>query len=177
MATFADYILQEKDYEKKIQLVYMLQKRDNIFFDKSVVFKTDIAKRFIERVKLDVDENLVLTACLLYSCKKDDSPKGIDSIKTYAKESAEYLKTLGFDDRFCKMCEEHNRYNESTNREYESDILEIIDQFGGMLLQRPERQAFSAEDAITILEHRNLKGKANRFLERFKEFLEMKEDE
>ena len=37
---------------------------------------------------------------------------------------ASYLKTLGFSDRFCKICSEVNRYNEIEEREKESDILE-----------------------------------------------------
>jgi len=172
MATFAEYILVERDLDKKVQIVEMLKKKDNIFLDKSVAFKTNLAKLFIETMNLDVDRNLVLTACLLYACKKDDSPKGYNEIKFYAKESADYLKTLGFDERFCRICEGHNRYTIENKREYESDLLEIIDQFGAMLLHRQERPAYAIEDAMCLLENRNLKGKANLFLERFKIFMD-----
>ena len=41
----------------------------------------------------------------------------------------------------CKICEEQNRYSGSTPREKESDILELVDNFGGMLMHRPERIA------------------------------------
>ena len=171
MENFAEYILAEEDCLKKMDIVYYLQKRTGIFFDNSVIFKTQIAKFFIEIMKLDVDENLVLTACLLYDCKKNDSPQNLDKVKTYPKLSAEFLKTLGFSDRFCKICEEHSRYSNWGEREKESDLLELVDQFGGMLLHRPERMAFSVEDAICLLEYRNLKGKYNRYLEQFKDFV------
>lgn len=130
METFADYILAEKDVIRKMEIVYYLQKRTGIFYDNSVILKTEIAKLFIETMKLPVDENLVLTACLLYACKKTDGPQDLQKVRSYAKEGAEYLRALGFSKRFCKICEEHNRYSGSEPREKESDILEIVDQFG-----------------------------------------------
>ena len=84
---------------------------------------------------------------------------------------ADYLKTLGFSDRFCKICSEVNRYNETEQREKESDILELADCFGGMLLHRPEREGFKPEEALILLEERNLKGKHNIYLEEFKKFV------
>ena len=156
--------------------MYFLEKKTNIFFDNSVVFKTGLAKMFIEQAKLDVDENLVLTACLLCACKKSDNPQDFSRVKSYAKESADYLATLGFSKRFCKICEEQNRYSGSEPREKESDILELVDQFGGMLLHRPERMGFAVDEALVLLEYRNLKGKENRYLEQFKKFVEQMEE-
>ena len=121
-------------------------------------------------MKLPVDESLVLTACLLCGCKKTDGPQDLAKIKSYAKEGAEYLRALGFSKRFCKICEEQNRYSGSEPREKESDILELVDQFGGMLMNRPERIAFKSDEALCLLENRNLKDKNNVFLEKFKEF-------
>lgn len=169
--TFADYILSEKDWIRKMEIMYYLEKKIDIFFDKSVVFKAELAKLFIDTMKLDVDENLVLTACLLCNCKKPETFSNLDKIKSYAKEGADFLKTLGFSDRFCKICEEVNRYSGSFPREKESDILELVDQYGGMLLDRPERIALKPDDAIVLLEYRNLKGKYNCYLEEFKEFV------
>ena len=48
METFADYILAEKDYGRKIEIMHYLKKKTNIFFDNSVIFKSLIAKLFIE---------------------------------------------------------------------------------------------------------------------------------
>lgn len=171
MQTFCECILNEKDFNKKIEIMIIASKKAPIFFDKSVVFKAIIAKVFIETMELDVDENLVLTACLLYACKKGQDPLSLDRVKVYAKESAEYLRKLGFSDRFCKICLEHNRYNDSIEREKESDILELVDQFGGMMIDREERRGFPIDEVIVLLEHRNLKDYKNRYLEQFKEFI------
>lgn len=169
--TFADYILSEKDWIRKMEIMYYLEKKINIFFDKSVVFKTELAKLFIDVMKIDVDENLVITACLLCNCKKPESFANLDKIKSYAKEGAEFLSTLGFSKEFCQICEQVNRYSESSPRRKEADILELVDQYGGMLLDRPERIALKPDEALVLLEHRNLKGKYNCYLEEFKTFI------
>lgn len=183
METFADYILdKEKDIDEKITIMCYLEKKlrndpeKRIFFDKSIILKTTLAKMFIDIMNINVDENLVITASLLCNCKKGSEPQKIGKVKTYAKEGAEYLATLGFDKRFCKICEEVNRYSGSNPREKESDILEIIDQFGGMLLDRPERRGYAPMDALIQLEHANLKDVFNRYLGTFREFIEKMED-
>ena len=183
METFADYILdEEKDIDEKITIMCYLEKKlrndpeKRIFFDKSIILKTTLVKMFIDIMDIDVDENLVITASLLCNCKKGSEPQKIGRVKTYAKEGAEYLATLGFDNRFCKICEEINRYSGSNPREKESDILEIIDQFGGMLLDRPERRGYAPMDALIQLEHANLKDVFNRYLGTFREFIEKMED-
>ena len=172
METFADYILSEKDWIKKMEIMHYLQKKTGIFFDKSVIFKTFLAKLFLDATDLKLDQNLILTACLLCNCKKSNDPQDLNRIKSYAKEGAEYLSELGFSDRFCKICEEVNRYSGSSPREPESDVLELVDQFGGMLLDRPERIAFKVDEALVLLEYRNLKDKDNRYLEDFKKFVD-----
>ena len=154
-----------------MEIMYYLNKRGNIFFDTSVVFKTELLKLFLDNTNLDVDENMLITASLLCNCKKVDNFSDMNKVKTYAKEGADYLKTLGFDDRFCRICEQINRYSGSEPREPEADILELIDQFGGMLLDRPERIGFQVDEALVLLEYRNLKGKNNRYLQIFKDFV------
>lgn len=173
--TFADYILSEKNWIKKMEIVYYLQKRTGIFYDNSVIFKTLLAKQFLDRTDLGLDENIVITACLLCNCKKNIDPKDFQRVQSYAKEGANYLKQLGFSDRFCKICEGVNRYSNLEPREKESDVLELVDQFGGMLLSRPERIAFKVDEALVLLEYRNLKDKENIYLEEFKKFVEKME--
>ena len=112
METFADYILEEKDLASKMEIVYYLAKKTRIFFDKSVIFKTELTRMFLNYSKIEVDKNLVLTASLLCNIKKVDNAQDIESIHTYAKKGAEYLATIGFSKRFCKICEEVNRYSE-----------------------------------------------------------------
>ena len=174
--TFADYILSEKDWIKKMEIVYYLQKRTGIFYDNSVIYKTLLTKLFIDRVNLNVDKNEVITASLLWSCKKKLTSKDLAKVKTFAKEGAEFLSKLGFSERFCRICEGVNRYSGLEPREKESDILELTDQFGGMLLDRPERIAFKPDEALVLLEYRNLKDKNNRYLEQFKEFVNNMEE-
>ena len=171
MNTFAEYILEEKELASKMEIMYYLSKKTKVFFDKSVVFKTEIARLFLNYSKIEVDKNFVLTACLLCNCKKIDNAQDIDRIHGYAKEGAEYLRSIGFDKKFCKVCEEVNRYSNSNPREKESDILELVDQFGGMLLNRPERIGFKPDEALVLLEHRNLKNQYNRYLNTFMEFI------
>ena len=176
MEDFATYILEEKNLSQKMLITYYLSKKIGIFFDKSIILKAEIAKLFIEYMKIDVDENLVLTAMLLCNCKKTENAQKIGKLETYAKEGAEYLATLGFNKRFCKICEEVNRYSKSENREKESDILEVVDQFTGLILNRVEREAFSTEEALVILQERNLKYTDNRYIGLFVEFVKELEE-
>ena len=37
MESFASYILEEKDWVRKMEIMYYLEKKTNIFFDKSVM--------------------------------------------------------------------------------------------------------------------------------------------
>lgn len=171
MNTFAEYILEEEELDAKMEIVYYLSRKSKVFFDKSIVFKAEIARLFLNYSKIDVDKNFVLTACLLCNCKKVDNAQDIDKIHRYAKEGANYLREVGFGKRFCKICEEVNRYSQSNPREREGDILELVDQFGGMLLDRPERIGFKPDEALVLLEHRNLKDKYNRYLQTFIEFI------
>ena len=171
MQKFSEYILNEKDFVKKINIMELVSKKVPIFFDKSVILKAIIAKLFIETMKIDVDENLVITACLLYACKKSKDAQSLDKVRSYAQESADFLKKIGFSERFCKICLEHNRYNNSKSREKESDILELVDQLGGMMVDREERRGFPLDEAIVLIEHRNLKDYDNIYLETFKEFI------
>ena len=170
--TFADYILSEKDWIKKMEIMYYLNKRGNVYFDNSVVFKTELLKLFLDNTpELNFDENMLITACLLCNCKKVDNFTDLNKIRTYAKDGADYLETLGFDKRFCKICEEVNRYSGSEPREPESDVLELVDNFGGMLLDRPERAGYSPEKAIMQMELETFKNKENRYFEQFKQFV------
>ena len=113
---------------------------------------------------------------MLWSCKKNLVPQDLSKVQSFAKDGAEYLSKLGFDERFCRICEGVNRYSGIEPREKESDILELTDQFGGMLLDRPERIAFKPDEALVLLEYRNLKDKDNRYLEEFKDFINNMEE-
>ena len=167
MEDFAMYILNEKDYIQKMIIAYYMSTKTGIYFDKSVVLRAEIARMFMNYASLDVDQNKVITAVLLCNCKKINNLQRLGKIKTYAKEGAEYLATLGFDKDFCDICEGLNRYSEKENRKKESDILELVDQFTGLILRREERDALSNEEALIILKERNLKNVQNRYLQDF----------
>ena len=153
MDNFATYILNEHDTIQKMIITYYMSKKTGIFFDKSIVLRTEIARMFLNYANLDVDKNEVLTAMLLCNCKKVDNSQKLGKLETYAKEGAEYLSLLGFDKKFCRMCEQLNRYTGSKPREKESDILELVDQFTGLILKREEREAFTPNEALIILKY------------------------
>ena len=159
METFADYLLKETDLVNKMDILNRLQrllkerKGITIYFNNTVIFKTEIARMFIDYSNLDVDRNLVLTACLLCNCKKIDGPQSLESLHNYAKNGAEFLETLGLDKRFCKICEEVNRYSGSE-----------------------PRAGYSPEKALIQLEESNLRGKENIYLEQFKTFVEQMQE-
>lgn len=183
MGEFQTYIMDpKKDLTTKMDIIIRLKKLlkekrgETIFFDKSVVFKTEIARMFIDYMHLDVDRDLVLTACLLCNCKKVDNAQKIGKLHTYAKEGADYLLNIGFDQRFCRICEGVNRYSNLKKREPESDILEIVDNFGGMMLDRPERAGFSPQEALVQMERANLKDVENRYLSKFHDFVYMMQE-
>ena len=168
---FARNILSETDFSKKIKIINNNKESLDIFFDNTIVYKAFITKMFIDVMELDVDENILVTAMMLCGCKKINNAQDITKIETYAEESAQYLEQLGFPKDFCILCEQHNRYSDNYPRKKESDILELVDQFGGMLLDRPERVAFPIEEALLLLENRNLKNVNNTYLNEFKKFI------
>ncbi len=171
MEDFATYILNEKDPIQKMEIVRLLAKRTGIFFDKSIILRAEIGRMFLNYANLDVDKNEVLTELLLCNCKKVDNPQKIGKLETYAKEGADYLSTLGFSKKFCHICEGLNRYIPAEPREKESDILEVIDQFAGLILRRAEREAFTPQEALIILKERNLKNVDNKYVEDFSLFI------
>ena len=156
---FAQYFLSEK----------------GIYYDNTVVFKTLLTKLFIDylhkNTNFHVDENLILSARMLCDCKKVQNSTNVKDIENYASKGADFLATLGFSKEFCKICEGVNRYTPQEVRETESDILELTDQFGAMLLDRPERIGLDVSEAITLLQYRNLKDRENVFLEDFVDFV------
>lgn len=174
--TFADYILSEKDWGKKLEIMYYLKKRANIFYDNTVIFKTLITRMFLDYLRanepnVNVDDNVVITARLLCDCCKVENSTDLEEIRNYAKRGADYLSKLGFDDKFCRICEGVNRYTIKENRPIESDILELSDQFGGIVLDRPERIGFKADEALVLLQYRNLKDKKNQLIDQFVNFV------
>ncbi len=176
MSTFAEYILSEKDFIKKIDAMIFLKKKNKVFFNVSVIMKTEILREFMSVMKIDVDRNLVLTASLMYDCLKVESPEQINKTRKMDECYRNYLKNLGFSERFCNICIGHDRQYKIDNRENESDLLEIVDQFGAMLLHRSDRLAYSVEEAMDLLKNKNLAKVNNQYLGLFEEFVDIMED-
>lgn len=175
--TFADYILSERDWGKKFEIMYYFKKKTGIYYNTTVIFKTLLTKMFLDYLRannpeIDVDENIVITARLLCDCCKKQNSKDLEDIRNYASKGADYLLTLGFDEEFCRICEGVNRYTVKRNRPIESDIIELTDKFGGMILNRPDRRGFPPDEALVLLEYRNLKDKKNKILPQFIKFIE-----
>lgn len=177
MATFAEYILSENDFIKKIDIMTYLKKKQNIFFNTSVIMKAELAREFMDTMKIDVDKSLVLTACLMCDCLKIDSPEELVRLQKSQAEYRNYLRSLGFNDRFCKICAEHSRVGQNPNvpREKESDILELADQFGGLIMHRSDRIAYTVPEALEILVNKNMKDVNNIYLGQFQEFVDIME--
>ena len=95
MEEFAEYILNEEDLIAKEEIIYFLAPKLGINFDKATIFKTEIARMFLKYTKIRLDNNLILTACLLCNCKKVDDAQKLGKVQTYAIEGAQLLKKLG----------------------------------------------------------------------------------
>lgn len=175
MSTFAEYIFSEKDLIKKIEIMSFLKKKNKIYFDTSVIMKTEILREFIEVMKIDVDENLVVTACLMHDCLKVETPEEMYKIRNMDNEYRSYFDSLGFSKEFSDICIGHNRKNKIDSRPKECDLLEIADQFGAMLLNRSDRLAYEVKEAIDIIKNENLKEEDNQYLGTFEEFIDIME--
>ena len=95
MATFAQSILGETDFIKKIDIMNFLRKKQNIYFNTSVILKAEIAREFMDVMKLDVDRNLVVTACLLFDCLKYENASN-EPYNKRPEDYIEYFRALGY---------------------------------------------------------------------------------
>ena len=173
MQKLARYIYAQKNLIKKIELVYYLKKKKNLFFDNSVIFKTELARMFIDSMELDVDKNKVLTAMLVYSLKKIDSPQEKQRILSEKNRDRAFLKQIGFTEEFINVAMEYNRVQEPVGyeRTKEGDVIELIEKFGGMLLHREDRLGFAPKEALEILDNTEFTKVENRYFEDLKFFV------
>lgn len=155
--TIAEYIFSERDLSQKEIIIEKLAKRTGIYFDKTVLFKTEILNMILDDCYMEFDKNKMLTAMLLCNCKKPHTFSSKEQIENFAKEGAKYLANLGFNQEFCDLCEGLNRYSK-IERTKEMDLLESVDCFAGLLLDRPDRAGYNPDEALIILEERNFKG-------------------
>ncbi len=174
-ALFAKTLFEEKEIIKKVEIICRYQKSTiEVFFDTTAILKAELARLFIDRMNIDeVSRDKVINACLVYAFRRTNSPMEIERIKREKEEYKSFLQKLGFDDNFCKICSEYNRYNEPENyeRSKEGDILELIDKFVGLIMHREDRPAFPVNDALDLLENKILDGLDNRYENKFHKFI------
>ena len=177
MNKVARYIYNQKNFVRKIEMVYYIKKINDLFFDTSVIFKAELARMFMDSMCLDVDDNLVITASLVYSLKKENSFLERERIKTEKSNYKAYLANLGFDEDFCKKAMEYNRVNEDENyvRSKEGDVLELVELFGGMLLHREDRLGFAPKEAVEILKTKRFSKVNNRYFKDLELFVSVME--
>lgn len=172
---FAKSVFDETDLIKKAEIICRYQRSSiDVNFDTMAVFKAELARILIEHMNIEnLDKDVIITACLVYAFKRTNSPKEIERIKKEKDKDKEFLQSLGFDDRFCKICSEYNRYNENNGyeRENEGDILELMDKFVGLIMHREDRLAFSVDDALDLLRNKILQDVDNKYEAKFVQFV------
>lgn len=172
MEKFSDYLLNEKDWVMKLAIMNFLSEREKVFFDNTVVFKAELTKLFIEIMNIDVDKNFVLTAGLLYGCKNNKK----NNLQEYVEKQTLFLQELGFGDYFCKICEQVHIYSPEEIREKEADILFLMEHFGELLLDKPDRKGYETDKAIEIMEKEILSSQPNLYKEEFKQFVKIMQE-
>ena len=60
-------------------------------------------------------------------------------------------------------------------RPRECDIIELVDGFGDLVLNREDRMGYSVDEALNLLVNRKLKNRNNAFLKKFEDFIKMEE--
>ena len=141
----ADLIFAEGNYQKKIVMIHSLSLAFDLFFDASVIYKTDLITMFMNNVDIELDLQLMQTLGLLFSCKK-----GFFLDDAYLEESAEFLFKIGFSREFCDICK--NVFPKNPDETFkEAELLRLIDKFGDLLLKNSEREGFPVDKAIEML--------------------------
>lgn len=173
MKLISDYFLSEKDFTKKVEKVYYFSKRQNLFFDKSSIMIAEITRMFAEMMNLDIDLNELVTESLIYNFKKVDGPTEIQRAKKEIYKDRIFFEKLGFSKNFAKSCTQHTRLIKGETRTKQGDILELVDQFSGLILHRENRIAYKVDEALDILKNKNMKNKENQYLDEFIFFIEV----
>ena len=114
---------------------------------------------FIESMEIEVDVSIVSSACLVKALMSD------------VNDNSKLLESLGFEKRFIKICKETYERRDGEEREKESDILELADRMGDLMMDNEIRPGYSITAALYILKKKLLKDSGNIYLEEFDEFI------
>lgn len=173
----ADALLEEKDLIRKFEIMFYFQKKESIFFNTTSMIKAELMRMFLEDQKIkDVDISEMLTLALVYTVKRIDSPQEIQRMVGNKEENMKYIQSLGFSKDFA---ENATYYKEGDvpdkERTVQEKLLDIFDQFAGLISHREERIAYKIPQALDVLEKTNLSSSSNEYLSLFIEFIKEKD--
>lgn len=169
----ADALLKEKDLIRKFEIMFYLQKKESIFFNTTSMVKAELMRMFLEEQKIeDLDISEMLTMALIYTVKRIDSPQEKQRMEENKQENMEYIESLGFSNDFAKNATYYKEEDvPKEERTKEEKILDIFDQFAGLISHREERIAYKIPQALDILEKNNLVNSENEYLPKFIDFI------
>ena len=169
----ADALLEEEDLIRKFETMFYFQKKESIFFNTTSMIRAELMRMFLEDQKIEnVDTSEMLTLALIYTVKRIDSPQEKQRFLENKKENIEYIKSLGFTEKFARNATYYKEKDEKENeRTIEQKILDIFDQFAGLISHREDRLAYPIEQALDIIEKINMPNTNNEYLSIFIEFI------
>ena len=169
----AEALLKEEDLIRKFEIMYYLQKKEAIFFNTTSMIKAEILRMFLEDQKIEgIDISEMLTLSLIYTIKRIDSPQEKERMKENKLENIKYIQSLGFSEKFAKNATYYKEGDvPEEERTIEEKLLDIFDQFAGLISHREDRIAYQIPQALDILEKNNMATTTNEYLPIFIEYV------
>lgn len=169
----ADALLEEEDLIRKFEIMFYLQKKESIFFNTTSMVKAELMRMFLEEQKIEgLDISEMLTMSLIYTVKRIDSPQERQRMQDNKKENLEYIQSLGFSKEFAINATYYKEEDVvAEERTVQEKILDIFDQFAGLISHREERIAYQIPQALDVLEKTNLASTTNEYLPMFIAFI------
>ena len=173
----ADALLEEKDLIKKFEIMFYFQKKESIFFNTTSMIKAELMRMFLENQKIEgVDISEMLTLALIYTVKRIDSPQEIQRMVENKEENMKYIQSLGFSKDFAQNATYYKEVDEpEKERTIQEKLLDIFDQFAGLISHREERIAYKIPQALDVLGKTNLASSSNEYLPLFIKFIKEKD--
>ncbi len=173
----ADALLEEKDLIRKFEIMFYFKKKESIFFNTTSMVKAELMRMFLEEQKIEgVDISEMLTLALIYTVKRIDSPQEIQRMAENKEENMKYIQSLGFSKDFAKNATSYREGDvPEEERTVQEKILDIFDQFAGLISHREERIAYKIPQALDVLEKTNLANSTNEYLPIFINFIKEKD--
>ncbi len=173
----ADALLEEEDLIRKFEIMFYFQKKESIFFNTTSMIKAELMRMFLENQKIEgLDISEMLTMALIYTVKRIDSPQEIQRMADNKEDNMKYIQSLGFSEKFAINATYYKEGDvPEKERTVEEKILDIFDQFAGLISHREERIAYKIPQALDVLDKTNLASSSNEYLPLFIEFIKEKD--